>query len=562
MPTGKFLNEKTINNAISSGKLNIKTLDDKITRILTVMFKVELFDHKNTTDKKLINTKAHQKLAYKTAVEGIVLLKNNDNALPLDLDKLNSIAIIGPNADHSRTGGGGSSMVTPVYSISPLKALKTKLPKTIKINYAAGVQFDGDTNPIRKKYLFQPDNYKHGLVAEYFRNKDLKGKPAVTKVDTQINFDWGNGSPFSDFPNDNFSVRWTGELMAPLTGEFLIDIVSDDGVRFYINDSLVINDWIDHSAQSNTYKFHFEKNISYKIKLEYYENEGDALIKLGWKLPDDNLLNKAIIAAKNSDVAILFVGTSSNFESEGFDRPDLRLPDNQDDLINKIASVNKNTVVVLTTGSPVSMTEWIENVSAVVETWFGGDEIGNAIVDVLTGKYNPSGKLPITFPQKWEDCSAFNSYHKKDSVSVYSDGIFVGYRHFDKANIEPLFPFGYGLSYTKFNYSNITVNSFGDKFVIHFNIMNMGKVKGVEIPQLYIHDLSPVIEKAPKELKRFDRVELNPGEVKKIKFELSKNDFKYFDPSSHAWNVSLGTYELLIGSSSRDIKLKDKIIIN
>ena len=561
MPDGKFLNGTTLTEAVKSDEINIKTIENKISRILTVMFKIGLFEHQFSPDPNLINTTEHKETAYKTAVEGIVLLKNNNHLLPLNLKELKSIAVIGPNAQFARTGGGGSSMVSPVYSVSPFEALKNKLPQNIKINYAAGIKLEGDSDPIDGKYFFLPGLNEHGLTAEYFTNKNLEGKPAVTKIDKQISFDWGDGSPFPGFPVDNFSVRWTGELKAPETGDFLIDIVSDDGVRFFINDSLMINDWNDHAAQSNKFKIHFEKDKSYKIKLEYYEHGGSALVELGWQLQNNKPIEDAITTAKNSDAAILFIGTSGNFESEGFDRPDLKLPDNQNELIKKIAAVNKNTIVVLTSGSPVLMNDWIDNVNAVVETWFGGDEIGNAITDVLTGKYNPSGKLPITFPEKWEDCSAYNSYHTKDSVSAYSDGIFVGYRHFDKEKIAPLFPFGFGLSYTSFDYSNINVRSFGDKFVVSFNLKNKGIVEGTEIPQLYIHDPNPVIEKAPRELKRFARVELNPGEVKKISFELSKNDFNYFDAEKHNWQISPGSYELLIGSSSGDIKLKNTITL-
>ncbi len=561
MPIGKYLNEKTLTDAVKSGEVDIKTIDDKISRILTVMFKLGLFEHQYAPDKNLINTKEHKLVAYKTAVEGIVLLKNDGNALPLNLKSLKSVAVIGPNAAIARTGGGGSSMVTPVYVVSPLKALKNKLPKSIKINYAAGIKLEGDSDPIDGKYFYQSGKSEHGLAAEYFTNKNLEGEPAVTKIDKQINFNWGGGSPFPGFPDDNFSVRWTGELKAPGTGDYLIDVVSDDGVRLFVNNKLVIDDWNDHAAQSNTYKMHFEKDKTYKIKLEYYENGGDAIVTMGWRSPNDKLTGEAIAAAKKSDAAVLFVGTSSNFESEGFDRSDLKLPDDQDELINKIAAVNKNTIVVVTSGSPVLMNEWISNVNAVVESWFGGDEIGNAIADVLTGKHNPSGKLPVTFPKGWEDCSAYGSYHKQDSVSVYSDGIFVGYRHFDKENIAPLFPFGYGLSYAKFNYGNINVTQSGGKFVVAFELKNTGQVKGAEVPQLYIHDLKPAVEKAPKELKRFARVELKPGEAKKVKFELSKDDFKYFDSDKHNWQVSPGNYELLIGSSSRDIKLKDTVTL-
>ncbi|MCL5027806.1 MAG: PA14 domain-containing protein, partial [Bacteroidetes bacterium] len=310
MPTGDFLNEKSLTDAVSSGEVSVKTIDDKITRILTVMFKLGLFEHQFSPDKNLINTKEHQKAAYKTAVEGIVLLKNNSGALPLNFKNIKSIAVIGPNAGVARTGGGGSSMVTPVYSVSPLEALKNKLPKNVKINFAEGIKLSGDANPIDEKYFYQSGRNEHGLAAEYFTNKNLEGKPAVTKIDSQINFDWGGGSPFPNFPDDNFSVRWTGVLKVPADGDFIIDLVSDDGVRLFINDKLVIDDWTDHSAQSDTYKMHFEKDKSYNIKLEYYEHGGDAIVKMGWRSPNEKLIDEAMNVAKNSDAAILFVGTS------------------------------------------------------------------------------------------------------------------------------------------------------------------------------------------------------------------------------------------------------------
>jgi beta-glucosidase len=563
MPTGKYLNSKTLTKPVKSDEININTINDKIKRILTVMFKLGLFERQYSPNPDLINTKGHQKTAYKAEAEGIVLLKNNNNSLPLNLKAIKSIAVIGPNTAIARTGGGGSSMVSPVYSVSPLEALKNKLPKNIKINYAEGIKLVGDSNPIDNKFLFQPGNNKtlNGLQAEYFDNKNLKGKPVVKRIDEEINFEWGGGSPSSKIPDDNFSARWTGKLKAPKTGDFLIDVLSDDGVRLFINNKLVIDDWNDHAAQPNTYKMHFEEGKFYNIKLEYYEHTGGAVVKLGWRLPNEKLISSAISAAKNSDVALIFAGTSSNFESEGFDRPDLTLPGKQDDLIKKVAEANKNTIVIVTSGSPVLMNKWLDKVNAVVETWFGGDEIGNAIVDVLTGKFNPSGKLPVTFPKEWKDCSAYTTYHKKDSVSNYNDGIFVGYRYFDKENKQPLFPFGYGLSYTKFSFRNLKVKTSGDDFSISFDIKNTGKLKGAEVPQLYIHDSHPVIEKAPKELKRFDRIMLNPGETKTVKFNLTKNDFQYYDPAKNNWAVSPGNYEILIGNSSRNILLKDKIAL-
>ena len=440
MPTGQYLNEQALLDSVKAGVVKEETINDKVRRILTVMFKLDLFDENEAADTALTNTPEHRQVAYQAAVEGIVLLKNKDNVLPLNLDKIKSIAILGPNAAVARTTGGGSAMVNPIYSVSPLEALRNKLGDKIKINFAEGVNLSGDIK-----------------------------------------------------------------------------------------------------------------------KLEYLPSEGGTVTRLGLGSAIDDSIRKAVQAAKESDVAIVFAGTSYSYETEGKDRDDLTLPAGQDELIKEVAKANKNTFVVMITGSPVLMSSWIGKVNGLVQAWFGGDEAGNAIADVLLGKYDPSGKLPITFPARWKDCSAYDSYKKQDSVSVYSDGIFVGYRWFDEKNIKPLFPFGYGLSYTTFSYNNVDIKTLDDAYEVMFKVKNTGSVEGVEIPELYVHDPDKAIVSPVKELKRFDRISLKPGETKDVKFILKKTDFAHYDADKEEWITHPGTYEILIGSSSRDLKLEDKI---
>jgi hypothetical protein len=268
------------------------------------------------------------------------------------------------------------------------------------------------------------------------------------------------------------------------------------------------------------------------------------------------MMEDAVRIAKNSDCVLLFVGTSNEVETEGADRQDLILPAEQDELIRRVAEVNKNVVVVLSTGSPVVMDKWINSVDGIVEMWFAGSEGGNAIADVLLGNYNPSGKLPVTFPAKWENCSAFDSYKKYPARTYYDDDIYVGYRHFDKYGIEPLFPFGFGLSYTSFEYSNLETKTEGAKFVISFDLKNAGGIKGEEVPQLYAGKIQPSVDRPVKELKNFSKVSLDPGEIKKVSFVLSKEDLVYYDEKSDGWKTEAGDYSIMIGSSSKDIKLK------
>ncbi len=559
MPTGEFLNDSTLLNAVKSGVVKEETINEKVRRILSVMFRLGLFDGTRSADSTLINTPEHKQVAYQAALEGIVLLKNQKDILPLNLNKTKSIAVIGPNAAVARTTGGGSAMVSPIYSVSLLEALQNKLGNKIKINYAEGVKLGGDISPLDSNHFYVPGKPEHGIIAEYFDNQDLKGQPKVTKTDKEINFNWHGQAPLEGIPGEHFSARWTSRILADETGDYSLDVACDDGARLYINGKLVINDWNSHAVTIDSYPIHLKKGNFYNIKLEYFQNTGGSSVKLGIRQTGEKFVIEAVEAAKNSDVAIVFAGTSSQYETEGTDRNDLVLPANQNELISEVAKANKNTIVVMITGSPVVMNGWINKVDGVVQAWFGGDEAGNAITDVLLGKYNPSGKLPMTFPVRWKDCSAYDSYKKKDSVSVYSDGIFVGYRHFDKYNIKPLFPFGYGLSYTSFSYDDINAKASGDFYEVTFKVKNTGKLDGVEIPQLYIHDPDKTIVSPVKELKRFDRISLQPGETKEVKFVLKKNDFAHYDVDKEAWATHPGTYEILVGSSSRDIKLKSKI---
>ncbi len=559
MPTGEFLNDSTLQSAVESGIVKEETINDKVRRILSVMFRLGLFDRKAEADSSLVNTPEHKQVAYQAAVEGIVLLKNEKHILPLNLDNIKSIAVIGPDAAEARTTGGGSAMVSPIYSVSPLEALRNRIGDKIKINFVEGLSVGGDFKAIDPKNLFLPDKDKNGLSAEYFDNMEMKGQPKVTREDSTINFNWTGSAPVPGIPVEHFSVRWTTRLEVPETGDYFLDVASDDGIRLYVDGNMVINNWTNHPVTINSTRAHFEKGKFYNIKLEYYQDDGGAIARLGLRSAEDDSFKKAVAVAKQSDIAIVFAGTSYEFESEGKDRDDMFLPANQDQLISEVAEANKNTIVVLITGSPVVMSDWIKKVDGVAQAWFGGDEAGNAISDVLLGKYNPSGKLPMTFPVKWEDCSAFNSYMKKDSVSVYSDGIFVGYRWFDKNNIAPLFPFGYGLSYTTFSYSDISAKPEGDSYEVTFKVTNIGKVAGVEIPQLYVHDPDSSIVSPVKELKKFDRISLQPGETKEVRFVLKKSDFAHYDAGKESWSTHSGTYDILVGSSSRDIKLQSKI---
>jgi beta-glucosidase len=563
MPEGKYLNKDSLFDKLKSGELSQVLLDDKIRRILRVMFSIGLFDEYKY-DPANLNSDEHKQLALEVAKEGIVLLKNQNNILPLKIDQLKSVAVIGPTSNIAVTGGGGSSKVSPFYEISPLEALKQKIGDKIKLNFAQGITINGTIKPVKPEFLYTDiTGNENGLTGEYFTNKNLEGEPFKVRVDTIINFSWDWETPFADFPGDKFSVRWSGYLKVDKTDNYTIDVSSDDGVRLYLDEKLIIDDWSDHAEMTNSYSTNLEAGKFYKIKLEFYENGGAAICRLGLRKADSDLFDDAITAAKSSDVALVFVGTNYTYESEGFDRQNLILPQNQDELIKKVWEANPKTIVILTTGSPVLMNQWIDKVPAVLESWFAGEQIGNAIAEIILGETNPSGKLPVTFPMRWEDCSAYETYKKEEGISQYTDGIFVGYRHFEKNKIKPLFPFGYGLSYTQFEYSDIKVTkdkfSADDSISVSFKVKNIGALKGKEVAQLYISDPVCSVERPVKELKRFAKIELNPGEQKEISFNIYPKDLMFYDK---VWKIERGEFILMVGGSSSDIKLKTSVWLN
>lgn len=270
------------------------------------------------------------------------------------------------------------------------------------------------------------------------------------------------------------------------------------------------------------------------------------------------LLKEAAEAAAASDVAVVVVGRSNKLESEGFDVKTMDLPAGQDELIQTVEKANPRTIVVLNTGDPVTMTKWIDSTPALVEMWFGGQEAGHALAAVLFGQANPSGKLPVTFPKRFEDSPAFSNYPGENLHVNYAEGIYVGYRYFDTKKIEPLFPFGFGLSYTTFDYSGLAVKPAKGTTPaeISLKVKNTGSRAGAEVVQLYVHDGHSKIDRPEHELKGFRRVELKAGEEKLVKFSLTTSDLSYWSPEKKGWVAEPGTFEVQVGSSSRDIKLK------
>jgi len=564
MPYGKFFNEKLL-EAVKIGEVSEAVIDDKIRRLMRVRFKAGLFDQQPLVDETVVPCEEHKQLALEAAKQSIVLLKNERNVLPLDRNKIKSLAVLGPNAAEARTGGGGSSKVTPFYAGSPLEGLKKAVGNDIEIKYALGMAIRGDIHPLSPEYM------KNGLWAEYFPNTKLEGKPLLTRLDKEVNFNWGYDSPHPKLhrPDDRntFSIRWTGKLLPPKTGEYNLNVIHNDGLRLYVDERLLIDNWKKNRIVYKTASIGLKAGRTYTLRIEYFFDGGVSVVKFGWKLPDHDYLAEAVSLAKDSDAAVIFAGLHNRFESEGFDRRRLELP-NQGVLINAVAEVNPNTIVVLNTGSPVLMNPWLDKVAAVVQAWYPGQEGGNTIADVLVGNTNPSGKLPVSFIKSYDDSPVFKDYKDKSLKSPYPEGIFVGYRCLDKHGIEALFPFGHGLSYTRFEYSNLKVNPPGIvvgesdfSVTVSVDVRNTGKRKGAEVVQVYVKDVECSVQRPNKELKGFEKVYLEPGEKKTISIKLNRDAFAFYDSDRRHWVVEPGEFEIMVGSSSKDIRLKKPLKI-
>ena len=579
MPEPKFFGEQ-LKNAVANGEVKEKMLDDKVRRILRPMFECGFYDE--PVPQEEIDSTSHRELAYQLAAESIVLLKNEENILPLDKDKLKKIAVIGPNANVARMGGDGSSVVIPFRSVTTFDGIKSEAGEQTEVQFTPGVVRDEDVLPIDSKYFRTPEG-KPGLKAEYFNNPEFMGNPSVTKNENQINFDWATESPLKGINPDNFSIRWTGSFTPDFSGDYEIGLGSNDQAHIYINDELLVDNPGKHSFSVKWSKISLKKEIPLRIKAEYTDYTGKASMVLGIRKYIPNPLEEAVQIAKKSDVVIICVGFSSYEESEGQDIQSLFLPSNQLALIRKVKEVNPRAIVVLNSGTPLFISDWVDEVPALLEAWYPGQEGGRAVADILFGKVNPSGKLPQSWPVQWADSPAFKWYPNPDTQSKietniddntgagenkemtleYGEGIYVGYRYFEKTGIKPLFPFGYGLSYTSFEYNNLIVPNYfaSDSISISFTLKNIGLYEGAEVAQLYIQPEETLIDRPVKELKAFKKIMLQPGEAKVVSINLGRKDFAYYNVECHSWVTNPGNYTLWVGTTSSDRQLHGSITI-
>ena len=564
MPAGKFMNRATLLPAVKAGKVSEATIDDKVRRILRTAIRFGWLDREQTDLSVPLYNEKGGGVALEAARSGMVLLKNDGNLLPLNKTKIKSIAVIGPDAYPAPVVGGGSAGVRPFGAVSYLEGLAGYLGGGAAVYYHRGVPSLAE---LADATAFSTDagGREPGSNLEAFNNPNLSGTPAVHRTDQHINADHSLG----DGVNQNeVSVRWSGYFTPGNPGEHLLFVQGPGeggGYRLYVDDKVVIDTWeLSRSLVSQT-RLPMAAG-PHKIRFEYYVHWslGGPSVKVGIVRPEAVVNAAAKALASKVDAVVLAVGFDPDSESEGADRA-FQLPPAQDELINQVAAANKNTIVVVTSGGAVDMNAWLDHVPALLESWYAGQAQGTALAQLLFGEYSPSGKLPVTFERSWEDNPAHDNYYPKagSTRTEYKEGLFIGYRHFDKAAVQPQFPFGYGLSYTTFTYKHLSitpVRSAGDQVVtVSFDVTNTGPRAGAEVAEVYVGEPHASVPRPVKELKGFMKVQLNAGETRHVSLRLDRRAFAYYNIKNHDWTVDAGDFNVYVGSSSARIELTDKI---
>ena len=557
---------KALIEAVEAKKVSEKLIDDKVRRILSVAEFSNRFQNPKIKDEEAIDQPAHRSMLRKAAADGMVVLKN-EGLLPLKKN-IKKLAVIGPNAKEAQIIGGGSASLRPHYQIHPLEAVRERLGHETEILYSKGCHTHKYLPRINEKLMGDKD----GFLVEYFDGNQFNENLILEERLIGSKF-W----VFEGFAKDviskkertNISVKFSCEYSPDISGSHEFEIFGIGQCRLLIDGNELIDNWTSTDPGEAFFTFgsaakrgvaNFQKGEIYKIEVQYYFEGNFPAVYIGCKAPDEvDIFQEAIEKASNADEVLLIVGTNSDWETEGNDRADFNLPANQNELIEAILDANQNTVILINTGSPVNM-PWVKKANAIVQTWFAGQEFGNALVDILSGKVNPSGKLPTTFPAKLEDTPAYKIYPGNDLQMNYDEKLLVGYRWYERNSIKPLFCFGHGLSFTNFNYHNLEV-TIDDNFLVSctFEVQNIGDISGLETAQCYVGFASPLPQEPIKTLQGFVKDEIAANELKKLEIVLGPRNFSYWSVDTNTWQIKGGTYKIFIGSSSENIHLEASI---
>jgi beta-glucosidase len=575
---------RSLPGALAKGLLTEQDIDVAVRRLMLARLKLGMFDPPERVRYAQIpytvnQSPEHDQLARRMARASIVLLKN-DGVLPLSRD-LGTIAVVGPNTSDVMTLLG-NYYGTPSKPVTALAGIRQAVGPRTKVLHARGADLvEGRQDPraipaVDAEHLRPgPSSSERGLKGEYFRGRELEGAPVLTRIDSAVDFRWDRGSPTNELiargelpadrglGNDDYSIRWTGQLLPSASGRYELAVTGDDGFRLFVDGRLVIDEWNAHPrALARSAEVDLQAGKAYDLRLEFFEAIRDAEIRLGWRLPGaKEPFEEALDAARAADVVVFFGGLTGDVEGEemrvpypgfaGGDRTNIGLPATQEKLLRALHATGKPVVLVLFTGSAIAV-EWAQNnLPAIVVAWYPGQQGGNAIADVLFGETSPSGRLPVTFYKSVEQLPPFADYDMKGRTYRYFEG-------------EPLYPFGHGLSYTRFEYSSLRLDRSAvdprTAIQVSLKVKNVGKRAGDEVVQLYARHADPKENVPLKQLRGFERIHLKPGEQRQVTFWLTPaEDFTHYDVASKTYAVAPGPYEIQIGASSADIRLTGRV---
>lgn len=534
-------------NAYKQGMVSEEEIDRAAFRVLRARMRLGLFDDPdhnpyNRLPPSTVGCDKHRELALEAARQSIVLLKNENNRLPLDPKKLKSIAVVGINAGSCEFGDySGAPANEP---ISVLEGIRRRVGNEVKIVYAPWKSAQDGLE------LVGGDHFPEGLKVEYYNNTELKGTPVVRK-EPWINFEPANQAPDPFLPKSPLSIRWSGTLRPTVSGRYALTFTSDDGCRLMLDGKILIDAWQGHSVRTDTVLVDLKAHTSYTLYAEYYDNRDYAVARLQWRVPEIaskdriDLYGEAGKAVRQADCAIAVLGINKSIEREGQDRYDIQLPADQQEFIREIYQLNPNTIVVLVAGSSLAI-NWIDqHVPAILNAWYPGEQGGTAVAEILFGDYNPAGRLPLTYYRHLDQLPSFDDY---DIAKGRTYQYFTG---------DCLYPFGYGLSYTSFAYSHLKVEDRGENLRISFRLKNTGKRAGEEVSQLYVK--TPESGGPVKQLKGFARTYLEKGQTQTVTLTVKKASLRHWDEKREKFVVPEGIYRFMIGASSADIRLQQAI---
>lgn len=554
-------------DAVRAGDVDEKVLDDKVRRVLTLLERTGGLSGSDFGPEQSIDDPKDREVARRAAAESFVLLRNHGAALPIEAGadaEPPLLAVIGPNAAVAMIQGGGSARVSAFTPVTPLAGIRERFGDAFRVEHERGCSSYKQTPVLDDGMLDGP------LQLAYYAGRERAGEPVLVEPGDRGWFTFTG--PFTPEVPDEFSMRITGTLVAPESGEWTFGLVQVGRARLSIDGEVVVDNW-QPSGRSDAFMGFGSTEVTAEVELvagepHHLEVEfvpggpsmGGLAIGCTPPAPAD-LLDRAAALAARADVVVCVVGTDGDWEAEGNDRASMALPPPQDELVRAVSAANERTIVVVNTASPVEM-NWADDVGAILQGWFAGEEWGHALADVLSGDISPSGKLPTTIPYRLEDTPAFTNYPGERGQVRYGEGVFVGYRWYDARRIEPRFCFGHGLSYTTFALGTpavwtpeIRVGELADGATVRIGVgvRNTGERRGAEVVQCYVHDADATVARPPHELKAFAKVWLDPGADAEVTLELDRRAFAFWDVERNDWLVEPGDFEIRIGTSSRAI---------